>query len=119
MSILLTCITFFFLQNVQPLLPSVFDEDDAEQIIHNVLKNSQSSQVKDALIIGRSAVTSNTFIQNLKPVFDSMIEEMANEVTGILVSHSSLLILFWINILLRLSLLEHTYKLKPTYGTQK
>lgn len=61
----------------------MFDENDAEQIIQNVLKSNQSLE-KDALIIGQSAVTSNGFVQNLKPVFNPMIEEKANQVFIIL-----------------------------------
>nr|CAG4636818.1 EOG090X0267 [Ceriodaphnia reticulata]SVE72800.1 EOG090X0267 [Ceriodaphnia reticulata] len=64
---------------ILPLLPSVFDEEDAEQIIQNVLKNSQSLPEKDAIVIGHSSVTSNAFIQNLKPIFNIMIEEKAKE----------------------------------------
>lgn len=65
---------------MQPLLPSVFDDEDAEQIIQHVLKTSQNIPDKDALVIGQSAVTSNSFVQNLKIVFKPMIEEKASEV---------------------------------------
>jgi hypothetical protein len=65
---------------MQPLLPSIFDEEDAEQIIQHVLKTSKNIPDKDALVIGQSAVTSNSFVQNMKLIFKPMIEEKANEV---------------------------------------
>jgi hypothetical protein len=65
---------------MQPLLPSIFDEEDAEQIIQHVLKTSKNIPDKDALVIGQSAVTSNFFVQNMKLIFKPMIEEKANEV---------------------------------------
>nr|SVE84122.1 EOG090X0267 [Daphnia pulex] len=67
---------------VLPLLPSVFDDEDAEQIIQHVLKTSQNIPDKDALVIGQSAVTSNSFVQNLKIIFKPMIEEKASEVVA-------------------------------------
>ncbi|KZS14106.1 E3 UFM1-protein ligase 1 [Daphnia magna] len=67
---------------VLPLLPSVFDEEDAEQIIQHVLKNSQNLPGKDALVIGHSAVTSNAYVQNLRLIFKPMIEEKASEVVA-------------------------------------
>nr|CAG4649135.1 EOG090X0267 [Scapholeberis mucronata]SVE93481.1 EOG090X0267 [Scapholeberis mucronata] len=65
---------------ILPLLPSVFDEEDAEQVIQNVLKNSPSLMNKDALVIGRSSVTSNAFVKSLTTLFDPLIEEKAKEV---------------------------------------
>lgn len=70
------------LSHFQPLLPSVFNDEDAEQIIRQVLKNSSNALFKDSLVIGHSAVTSNSFINNLKPVFDPLIAERANEVVA-------------------------------------
>nr|SVE74987.1 EOG090X0267 [Daphnia dolichocephala] len=67
---------------VLPLLPSIFDEEDAGQIVQHVLKNSQSFADKDALVIGESSVTSNAFVQNLKLIFRPMIEQKASEVVA-------------------------------------
>lgn len=66
----------------QPLLPSVFNDEDAEQIIRDVLKSSSNPLFKDALVIGHSAVTSNSFVNSLKPVFDPLIQEKAKEVVN-------------------------------------
>ena len=67
---------------MQPLLPSVFNDEDAEQIIRDVLKNSSNPLFKDSLVIGHSAVTSNSFVNSLKPVFDPLIQEKAKEVVA-------------------------------------
>nr|CAG4641501.1 EOG090X0267 [Eurycercus lamellatus] len=67
---------------IMPLLPSVFDDQDAELIIQEVLKNSQNSFFKDALVIGQSSVTSQSFVNNLKPVFEPLIDEKAKEVVA-------------------------------------
>lgn len=65
---------------IKPLLPSVFDDEDAEQVIQSVLKNSPSLTNKDTLVIGRSSVTSNAFVDKLTPLFSPLIEEKAKEV---------------------------------------
>nr|CAG4635980.1 EOG090X0267 [Eubosmina coregoni]SVE69664.1 EOG090X0267 [Eubosmina coregoni] len=67
---------------IMSLLPSVFDENDAEQIITHVLKNSKNLPTKEAIVIGQSAIVSNSCINQLKPVFDPMIEKKANEVVA-------------------------------------
>lgn len=61
-------------------MPSVFNEEDAEQIIRHVLKNSSNSLFKDSLTIGPSAVTSQSFVNNLKPIFDPLIAKKAQDV---------------------------------------
>lgn len=67
---------------IMSLLPSVFDDNDAEQIITHVLKNSTNLPSKEAIVIGRSAVVSNSCINKLKPIFDPMIERKASAVVA-------------------------------------
>nr|CAG4648518.1 EOG090X0267 [Polyphemus pediculus] len=66
--------------DIMQLLPSVFDENDAEQIIQEVLKTSKNLSSKDALVIGQSAVVSQLFLTKMKPIFDPMIISRAEQV---------------------------------------
>lgn len=65
---------------LQPLIPSVFNEEDAEQIIQQVLKSSKTINSKDAMLIGQTTVANQFFIQKMRPIFDPMIQEKADEV---------------------------------------
>jgi len=66
--------------DIMPLLPSVFNLEDAEQIIQEVLKSSKNINSKDALLIGESTIAHQLFIQKIKPIFEPMIQEKADQV---------------------------------------
>jgi len=66
--------------DIMPLLPSVFNLEDAEQIIQEVLKSSKNINSKDALLIGESTIAHQLFIQKMKPIFEPMIQEKADQV---------------------------------------
>nr|CAG4646077.1 EOG090X0267 [Macrothrix elegans] len=68
--------------DIMQLLPSVFNEEDAELIIREVLKRNQNLPSKDAIIIGHSAIASGSFIKNLTPIFDTLVESKAKEVVA-------------------------------------
>nr|CAG4647659.1 EOG090X00WU [Moina brachiata] len=59
---------------------TVFDEEDAEQVIRDVIKNAQNATFKDAVVIGQSYVTNQNFINGMKPLFTSLIDQKAREV---------------------------------------
>lgn len=50
-------------------------------MIRAVLKNAGSAIFKDAVIIGRSFVTNQNFINGMKPHFTPMVDQKAREVT--------------------------------------
>jgi len=66
--------------DVETLLPSVFNEVDAEDIIQEVLKNSKTINGKDAIILAHSTVTNQLFIKKMESIFDPMVQEKADEV---------------------------------------
>nr|CAG4649980.1 EOG090X0267 [Sida crystallina] len=65
---------------IMPLLPSVFDEEDALQMIQDVLKNRKNKEGGEATVIGNAAVASDQFVQKLRVLFDPVIQEKATEV---------------------------------------
>ena len=60
-------------------MPSVFEEEDIQQIIQNVLKDL-SNQFGKALTVGNTVVANESLVHTLKKVFDPLIKERAEEV---------------------------------------
>ena len=60
-------------------MPSVFEEEDIQQIIQNVLKDL-SNKFGKALTVGNTVVANESLVHTLKKVFDPLIKERAEEV---------------------------------------
>ena len=58
----------------------MFDEDDALLMVKDVLKNRKKQEGCEAIIIGNSVVASDKLVQNLRDVFDPIIQEKSTEV---------------------------------------
>ena len=66
---------------LQPLLPSLFEPEDAEQILTEVLKDTKVKSVtQNVHIFCNTVIVTDHFIQKLSKPFDAIIQEKAEEV---------------------------------------
>jgi hypothetical protein len=73
----------------QPLLPSLFEPEDAEEILTEVLKNSKNKYPNQNVhIFCNTVVLTEQFIQKLTKPFDSIIQKKAEKVCVPNISHA-------------------------------
>jgi len=66
---------------LQPLLPSLFEPEDAELILMEVLKNAKIKSLNQHVhIFCNTVVVTDHFIQKLTKPFDAIIQKKAEEV---------------------------------------
>jgi hypothetical protein len=66
---------------LQPLLPSLFEAQDAGEILTEVLKNSKSKSPNQNMhVFCSTMVLTEQFIQKLTKPFDAIIQKKAEEV---------------------------------------
>jgi len=66
---------------LQPLLPSLFEPEDAEEILMEVLKNTKIKSLNQHVhIFCNTVVVTDHFIQKLTKPFDAIIQKKAEEV---------------------------------------
>jgi hypothetical protein len=66
---------------LQPLLPSFFESEDAEEILTEVLKNSKNKYPNQNVhIFCNTMVLTEQFIQKLTKLFDAIIKKKAEKV---------------------------------------
>lgn len=72
--------TYYFVL-LQPLLPSLFEPEDAEEILTELLKNTRIKSVSQHVhIFYNTVVVTDHFIQKLTKPFDAIIQKKAEEV---------------------------------------
>jgi len=66
---------------LQPLLPSLFEPEDAEEILMEVMKNTKIKSLNQHVhIFCNTVVVTDHFIQKLTKPFDAIIQKKAEEV---------------------------------------
>lgn len=74
---------------LQPLLPSLFEPEDAKEILTEVLKNSRNKYPNQNMhIFCNTVVLTEQFIQKLMKPFDVIIQKKAEEVCLKNISHA-------------------------------
>jgi len=69
--------------DIMPLLPSLFEPEDAEEILMEVLKNTKIKSLNQHVhIFCNTVVVTDHFIQNLTKPFDAIIQKKAEEVVS-------------------------------------
>ena len=72
---------FIYFILLQPLLPSLFEPEDAEEILMEVLKNTKIKSLNQHVqIFCNSVVVTDHFIQKLAKPFEAIIQKKAEEV---------------------------------------